>query len=248
MRAVAEPAARRGQRGRHHRVDQLTFFIGRASPVSPGLRSRWSAISGRPWARRTSSTPSVVSPAARSAPRCVAVAFGLGVLNSLVEPCPHQLRQVGLPIVLSPNPPAGPDGVADEGADVTADVRGTAARSSSRFTPAHRREQGHVYPRWLDPAGFAAAAVALLVVAPATLSQFRLELLAKYLCFAIVAVGTRSPGDVAACSPSGGGVLRPRSLLRHAPPKAADGTCPTSWWSGGDPATVWRPSPTYLRL
>lgn len=45
------------------------------------------------------------------------------------------------------------------------------------------------YPRWLDPVGFLAAAVALLVVAPAALSQFRLELLARYLCFAIVAVG-----------------------------------------------------------
>ncbi len=37
--------------------------------------------------------------------------------------------------------------------------------------------------------GFALAAVVLLAVAPAVLSQFRLDLLAKYLTFAIVAVG-----------------------------------------------------------
>ncbi len=38
-------------------------------------------------------------------------------------------------------------------------------------------------------AGFALGAVLLFVVAPAALSQFRLDLLAKYLCFGIVAVG-----------------------------------------------------------
>ncbi|VXC28482.1 Urea ABC transporter, permease protein UrtC [Arthrobacter sp. 9AX] len=38
-------------------------------------------------------------------------------------------------------------------------------------------------------AGFAAAAVLLLVVAPAVLSAFNLGLLGKFLCFAIVAVG-----------------------------------------------------------
>ncbi|WP_088318504.1 urea ABC transporter permease subunit UrtC [Kineosporia sp. R_H_3] len=37
--------------------------------------------------------------------------------------------------------------------------------------------------------GFGLGALVLLVVAPATLSQFRLDLLAKYLCFGIVAVG-----------------------------------------------------------
>jgi urea transport system permease protein len=37
--------------------------------------------------------------------------------------------------------------------------------------------------------GFAAAAATLLVVAPATLSDFRLMLLAKFLCYAIIAVG-----------------------------------------------------------
>ncbi|MGY2119713.1 urea ABC transporter permease subunit UrtC [Nocardia gipuzkoensis] len=39
------------------------------------------------------------------------------------------------------------------------------------------------------PAGFAVAAVLLFAVAPAVLSDFRLNLLAKFLCFAIVAVG-----------------------------------------------------------
>ena len=38
-------------------------------------------------------------------------------------------------------------------------------------------------------AGFGAGALVLLVVAPGALSDFRLDLLAKYLCFAIVAVG-----------------------------------------------------------
>ncbi|WP_327110546.1 urea ABC transporter permease subunit UrtC [Nocardia sp. NBC_01730] len=39
------------------------------------------------------------------------------------------------------------------------------------------------------PAGFAVAALLLFAVAPAVLSDFRLNLLAKFLCFAIVAVG-----------------------------------------------------------
>lgn len=38
-------------------------------------------------------------------------------------------------------------------------------------------------------AGFVVGAVLLIVVAPAVLSQFRLDLLGKYLCFGIVAVG-----------------------------------------------------------
>ena len=37
--------------------------------------------------------------------------------------------------------------------------------------------------------GFAVAAILLFAVAPAVLSDFRLNLLAKFLCFAIVAVG-----------------------------------------------------------
>ncbi|MGK8520885.1 urea ABC transporter permease subunit UrtC [Nocardia asteroides] len=49
-------------------------------------------------------------------------------------------------------------------------------------------------PRWRAhslraPAGFAVAAILLFAVAPAVLSDFRLNLLAKFLCFAIVAVG-----------------------------------------------------------
>lgn len=43
--------------------------------------------------------------------------------------------------------------------------------------------------RWQTWVGFGAAAVALFAVAPAVLSDFRLNLLAKFLCFAIVAVG-----------------------------------------------------------
>jgi urea transport system permease protein len=43
--------------------------------------------------------------------------------------------------------------------------------------------------RWAVLAGFAVAAVLLFVVAPAMLTSFRLGLLGKYLCYAMVAVG-----------------------------------------------------------
>jgi urea transport system permease protein len=43
--------------------------------------------------------------------------------------------------------------------------------------------------RWRGPAVFAAVAVLLLVVAPLVLPPFRLDELAKYLCFAIAALG-----------------------------------------------------------
>ncbi|MGE2727230.1 urea ABC transporter permease subunit UrtC [Mycolicibacterium pulveris] len=46
-----------------------------------------------------------------------------------------------------------------------------------------------VLGRWQTWAGFGIAAVLLFAVAPAVLSEFRLSLLAKFLCFAIVAVG-----------------------------------------------------------
>ncbi|MFN2488138.1 MAG: urea ABC transporter permease subunit UrtC, partial [Actinomycetota bacterium] len=42
---------------------------------------------------------------------------------------------------------------------------------------------------WAGRAWFAVAAIALLVVAPLLLSDFRLNLMAKFLCFAIIAVG-----------------------------------------------------------
>jgi urea transport system permease protein len=43
--------------------------------------------------------------------------------------------------------------------------------------------------RWQTWAGFAVGAIVLFGIAPAVLSDFRLGLLAKFLCFAIVAVG-----------------------------------------------------------
>src|SRR5918992_672882 len=43
--------------------------------------------------------------------------------------------------------------------------------------------------RWSGPVAFVAVAILLLAVAPLTLSAFRLGLLAKYLCLAIVAIG-----------------------------------------------------------
>ena len=42
---------------------------------------------------------------------------------------------------------------------------------------------------WKVWGGFALAAVLLFAVAPAVLSDFRLNLLAKFLCFGMVAVG-----------------------------------------------------------
>lgn len=43
--------------------------------------------------------------------------------------------------------------------------------------------------RWGFPARFALVAAAMLLLAPALLSDFRLSLLAKFLCFAIIAIG-----------------------------------------------------------
>jgi len=43
--------------------------------------------------------------------------------------------------------------------------------------------------RWAVLGGFTVAAVLLFAVAPLVLSPFRLDLLGKYLCFAMVAVG-----------------------------------------------------------
>ncbi len=50
-------------------------------------------------------------------------------------------------------------------------------------------ERLRAYPRATPLAGFAVAAILLFAVAPAVLSDFRLNLLAKFLCFAIVAAG-----------------------------------------------------------
>ena len=58
-------------------------------------------------------------------------------------------------------------------------VRGGRPASGSRFLTS----------RWGVVGGFAIAAVLLFVVAPALLSPFRLDLLGKYLCYAMVAVG-----------------------------------------------------------
>jgi urea transport system permease protein len=57
-----------------------------------------------------------------------------------------------------------------------------AERRASRWTSL--RES-----RWFALAGFAVAAVLLFALAPLVLSGFRLGLLAKYLCFAMIAVG-----------------------------------------------------------
>ncbi|MGW5384600.1 urea ABC transporter permease subunit UrtC [Nocardia sp. NPDC003963] len=49
--------------------------------------------------------------------------------------------------------------------------------------------RGFLTTRWKAYSGFAIAAVLLFAVAPAVLSDFRLNLLGKFLCFGIVAVG-----------------------------------------------------------
>ncbi|MFD4353938.1 urea ABC transporter permease subunit UrtC [Nocardia sp. NPDC058518] len=50
-------------------------------------------------------------------------------------------------------------------------------------------ERLRAHPRLTPLVGFAVAAILLFAVAPAVLSDFRLNLLAKFLCFAIVAAG-----------------------------------------------------------
>jgi urea transport system permease protein len=54
--------------------------------------------------------------------------------------------------------------------------------------PTRGRERAFAFPRWVGPAFFVAVGVLLLLM-PALMSTFRLLLLAKYLCYAIVAVG-----------------------------------------------------------
>ncbi|MFF4540040.1 urea ABC transporter permease subunit UrtC [Streptomyces aureus] len=61
----------------------------------------------------------------------------------------------------------------------------TTTSTPAAVTPAARS----LPERLRVPAGFALGAVLLLGAAPALLSDFRLNLLAKYLCYAIVAVG-----------------------------------------------------------
>ena len=74
----------------------------------------------------------------------------------------------------------------------------------------------------------------LFVVAPAVLSPFRLDLLAKFLCFAIVAVGHRAGlGPRRHADPGPGRVLRLGAYLMAMHLKLADagpgGDCRTSW-------------------
>ena len=54
--------------------------------------------------------------------------------------------------------------------------------TSAQFNGKHKRN-------YLAFLGFALGAVALLVVAPAVLSDFRLSLLGRFVCYGIVAVG-----------------------------------------------------------
>ncbi|SFD40615.1 urea ABC transporter permease subunit UrtC [Streptomyces aidingensis] len=66
---------------------------------------------------------------------------------------------------------------------MTATTRPDAATAAGPAATSPRRA------RWRAPLGFALGALLLFAVAPAVLSDFRLSLLAKYLCFAIVAIG-----------------------------------------------------------
>ena len=65
-------------------------------------------------------------------------------------------------------------------------VRGGRPARSAGWT---RRARIGNSSRWAVLGGFAIAAVVLFVIAPAVLSPFRLDLLGKYLCYAMVAVG-----------------------------------------------------------
>ncbi|MGW1025438.1 urea ABC transporter permease subunit UrtC [Streptomyces sp. NPDC002577] len=61
--------------------------------------------------------------------------------------------------------------------------------SAPTATPAPEKAPERPFTRFRVPGGFALGAVLLLAVAPLALSDFRLALLAKYLCWAMVAVG-----------------------------------------------------------
>ncbi|OAH15452.1 urea ABC transporter permease subunit UrtC [Streptomyces jeddahensis] len=61
--------------------------------------------------------------------------------------------------------------------------------SAPTTTPAPETASERAFDRFRVPGGFALGAVLLLAVAPLALSDFRLALLAKYLCWAMVAVG-----------------------------------------------------------
>ena len=65
----------------------------------------------------------------------------------------------------------------------------TTTTSSSPTTAAVTKPPASPLERFRVPGGFALGAVLLLGIAPLVLSDFRLSLLAKYLCYAIVAVG-----------------------------------------------------------
>ncbi|WFE28938.1 urea ABC transporter permease subunit UrtC [Solwaraspora sp. WMMD791] len=65
----------------------------------------------------------------------------------------------------------------------------SAARTPGAVTRPAARFTARPAARWPGPAVFVTVGVVLLVVAPLALSPFRLDLLAKYLCYAIVAVG-----------------------------------------------------------
>ncbi|MEV1022992.1 urea ABC transporter permease subunit UrtC [Streptomyces sp. NPDC050264] len=65
----------------------------------------------------------------------------------------------------------------------------TTTTSSSPTTAAVTKPPASRLERFRVPGGFALGALLLLGIAPLVLSDFRLSLLAKYLCYAIVAVG-----------------------------------------------------------
>lgn len=74
-----------------------------------------------------------------------------------------------------------------EGADTRAPIESTDAAVPAKGAGA--TAPGRPVRRWQGAAAFTAVAVLALVVAPLLLEPFRLGLLAKYLCYAIVALG-----------------------------------------------------------
>ncbi|KAB8162303.1 urea ABC transporter permease subunit UrtC [Streptomyces sp. 3MP-14] len=71
----------------------------------------------------------------------------------------------------------------------TAAGKETGKRTGKRTGNGNGNGTGARGARWRLAGGYAAGAVLLFAVAPALLSDFRLEQLARYLCFAMVAVG-----------------------------------------------------------
>ena len=226
----AEPPARLGERGEHRTGwTMLTFFIGSGlagvagvaltllGPVGPAIGTYYIV----------DAFLVVVAGGLGQIRGAVIAAFSLGLLNSFVEGWTNASLGEGDGLRrdrrFPPVPAAGPGRAADPGADMSA----TRAFERPSLGVARRLPGGR--RRGWPPL-------------PLTMSSFRLELLAKFLCFAIVAVGIGLAWGYGGMLTLGQGVffgLGGYAMAMHL--KLVDGRagrgCPTSWrWSGVDRA------------